>query len=224
MKFTFSWALHCHRHLVCISDCSRDIFHNDKLYIPKIGCHFGTINMEAVSCIELKWVTIGCFVWFPSKGFIFGEVLAGYSGISHFAIGIWLIANEFEQPSLRLLRVPGECVTINAESGISGWFHIFLNRLEVHIAVAVYDTTHFHGVAGYGLGEVLVVQVSDLFLIEIIGNSSTSTEFEVGVLRSVDVLFQSFVLIEVTIVRVARFSQLEFFLRHSRNRQAGSKH
>ena len=120
--------------------------------------------------------------------------------------------------------MPGECVTIYAESGFGSRLHVFLHSLEVHIAVAVYDTTHFHGVAGYGLGEVLVVQVSDLFLVEIIGNSSTSTEFEVGVLRSVDVLFQSFVLIKVTIVRVARFSLLEFFLCQNRNRQAGSKH
>ena len=117
-------------------------------------------------------------------------------------------------------------MTVYVQTGIGSCLHIVFYGGEVHVAIAVYTTGHLHGVSGYGLGEVLVYQVLKHRLVQIVVYGSTCTQLEVGVLLVVDIILQSLVLIQVTIVVVVRFTLFKFLfgLCHRRSHQAGGKH
>ena len=211
-------------HLILLTGSERYIGHSLELHIPRIGVLLRALHNETVGGVgadrETKLGLIRC----PADTRILGEVLAGYSGISLLGCGVGFVANQLEQPGFGLLRVPCERVTINVESSFGSRFYVFLNGLEVHISVTVYATGHFHSVARNRLGEVLVDHALERSVAEIVGNGCSGTEFEIGILRSIDVIFKSFVIIEVTIVIIVGLTQLKFFLGICRNKKTGSKH
>ena len=97
-------------------------------------------------------------------------------------------------------------MTIYAKTCICSGFYILLHGLEVHIAVAIYATGHLHGVTSNRLTEILIDQVLERVVVQIVIDGCTGTEFKIGVLGLVDILFQSLVLVKVSIVGVVRLT------------------
>ena len=110
------------------------------------------------------------------------------------------------------------------DSSLGSGFHILLHVGEVHIAVAVYATGHLHGIAGDGLREVLVDHLPVRGIAQVFADGGAGTEFEVGILCVVDVLFQGLILIQVPVVVVVGLALFELFLCHCRGRKAGKEH
>ena len=108
-------------------------------------------------------------------------------------------------------------MTIHIESCISSSIHIFRYCREVHITVTIHTASHFHSIASNSLSEILVSQVLNQRIIQIVVDSSTCTQFKIGILLIIDVILQSLILVQVSVVVVVRLAQLEFLLCHSRH-------
>ena len=78
--------------------------------------------------------------------------------------------------------MPGEGMTINAKSGLGGCIHVFFHGLEIHVAIAINTTGHFHSVTCNSLTEVLIDQVLERVVSQIVIDGCTGTEFEIGIL------------------------------------------
>ena len=108
--------------------------------------------------------------------------------------------------------MPCKGVAIDVDSGIGGSIHVVLHGGEIHVAIAVHAARHLHGIASNRLCEVLVNQTFVLGVVEIRIYGCTDAEFEIGVLRVINVFFERLILVQVSVVIVVRFSQLEALL------------
>ena len=179
------------------------------------------MNIQTVSLVEFKRISVFRFRRFPAHGLRGTEILAGHHRIGFAAVGVRLVGNELRQPADGLLRVPGEGVSIDVNTCLCGCFHIVLHLREIHVAVAIHHASHLHGVACHRLGEVGVGHLIDRRFLEILIHGRTSAQLEVGVLGVVNILFQRLVLVQVAVVVVVGLALLIFLLCRSRYRQTG---
>ena len=103
-------------------------------------------------------------------------------------------------------------MAIDIDACLGSSLDIVLDGVEVHVTIAIDTTGHLHGVAGNGLREVLVDQLVNCRLLEIVVDDGTRSKLEVRILGIIDVLLESLVIVQVTIVVVVGFSQLECLL------------
>ena len=148
----------------------------------------------------------------PTYSLVFCEVLVGYYGIFCFTTGVWLVSQQLQQPSLGLLRVPGESVTIDVDTCCGGCVDIVFHRIEVHIAIAIHTTCHLHGIACNRLGEIGIGHLVDQSFLEIVIDGCTDAQLEVRVLLIANVILEPLVIIQVAVGIVVRLAQLEFLL------------
>ena len=81
-------------------------------------------------------------------------------------------------------------MAIDADAGIRGGSNELLDIVEIHVAIAIHATGHLHGVACNGLVGVFTNHVLDQGVVEVLGSN---TQFEIGVLLSIDVLLECLV-------------------------------
>ena len=110
-------------------------------------------------------------------------------------------------------------MSIDVEPSIGSSIHIVLHGGEIHIAAAIYAATHLHSITSYSFREVLVNQAFDCRIVQIVIDGCSGTEFKIRVLRVIYIIFESRILIQISVFIIVRFTHLKSFLCHSRCRK-----
>ncbi len=188
-----------------------DVAVGHELHFP--GVHLlGCVDVKAVGGREIERETELGLIARPAYVLLHAEVFRRDDHVDH-CVGVLegyrrFILDEAAKPAVGLLRVPGERVTVDVDSGLFGGVDVLCDACEIHVAVIVDAAGHFHRVAGHSLRKVVICKTFHRRVGEVIIDCGADSQLKVGILPVVDVILQRSEFLQVIVIRIPRIPHL----------------